>query len=143
MNAFILYNSKHGTTKGYAESINHFLDENSVASKVATIDDFNAEEINNADVVFLGSWTSGLFFFGQHPDKKWKDFVSSLPDMKDKQVNLFTTYKLLTGSMFRKMQESLRGKVNSHQFTFKAKSKKLTQEDINKLNQIISAKSHY
>mgnify|MGYP006275787145 CR=1 FL=1 len=140
MNAFILYNSKHGTTKGYAESISHFLDENKVANKVAAIDNFNEEDINNADVVFLGSWTSGLFFFGQHPDKKWKDFVSSLPDMKDKQVNLFTTYKLLTGSMFRKMQESLQEKVNNHQFTFKSKSKKLTPEDINKLNQIISAK---
>ena len=64
MNAFILYNSKHGTTKGYAESISHFLDENKVANKVAAIDNFNEEDINNSDVVFLFSWTSGLFFFG-------------------------------------------------------------------------------
>jgi hypothetical protein len=62
-----------------------------------------------ADIVLLGCWTNGLFVVMQHPDQPWIDFVREIPALDGPRVGLFTTYRLLTGSMFAKMREALAG----------------------------------
>ncbi len=109
--AVILYNSQTGTTKKYAKEINQELALYGIDGDLCSISDQNGSQISfsNVDYVFLGSWTKGLLFIFQRPDAVWKKFVAEMPKIMDSKVALFTTYKIRTGSMFRKMKESLLG----------------------------------
>ena len=138
MKASIIYNSEKGTTKAYAEEIAQFLSQKGVEVTTASISDYDVEALKTADIVLLGAWTSGLFFFAQHPDKKWKQFVKDLPDMSDKRVGLFTTYLILTGSMFSNMEKELADKTNGSEIYLKSRGKKLTEENISALENFIS-----
>ena len=73
-----------------------------------SIDEFNINELDNADYLFLGCWTKGHFLFYQHPDRNWVKFANQLPTIHDKKMVLFTTYKVATGSMFRRMKDQLK-----------------------------------
>lgn len=109
--AVILYNSQTGTTKKYAKEINRELALYGIEVDLYSISDQNLNQISfsNVDYVFLGSWTKGLLVIFQRPDAVWKKFVAEMPKIMDSKVALFTTYKIRTGSMFRKMKESLLG----------------------------------
>ena len=131
--ALIIYQSKTGTTKKYGFAIRDFLNTLNIEAKAIPIQNFSMEDLVNSDYLFLGCWTSGLFFVLQHPDKDWNTFAQKLPDIKDKKVILFTTYKLLTGSMFRKMEQKLDGKIKSIEFNLKSKNILLSEKDKQKL----------
>ena len=131
--ALIIYQSKTGTTKKYGFAIRDFLNTLNIEAKAIPIQNFSMEDLVNSDYLFLGCWTSGLFFVLQHPDKDWNTFAQKLPDIKDKKVILFTTYKLLTGSMFRKMEQKLDGKIKSIEFNLKSKNDLLSEKDKQKL----------
>ena len=126
MKAIIIYDSKTGTTEKYAQAIGEFLHEKGIENKVFSIANYDESYFNAVDVVILGAWTKGLFFFAQHPDVKWKIFASNLPEIKDKEVVLFTTYKLLTGSMFKKMKSTIINKIDGCQTSIKSKNGELT-----------------
>ncbi len=105
-----------------------YLDEKGAETRVGSIDSYDKEFLQSADFVMLGSWTSGLFFFAQHPDRPWHYFAEKMPAITDKKVALFTTYKLATGSMFRKMEKKLSGKISSPMAMLRSKSRELTAE---------------
>jgi len=121
----IYYNSQKGTTKYFGEEIQEFLSQNNTNAFVYSIYDFKPDQIFNADYVLLGAWTHGLFIMLQHPPKEWVEFAKTLPDLRDKKVGLFTTYKLATGSLFDKMARHLKGKVNGIDLSLKSKGYKL------------------
>ena len=137
MKASIIYNSHTGTTKAFASAIGKYLTEKGVENKVGSIDNYDRENLLSADLVLLGCWTSGLMFFAQHPDKPWKHFAMKTPDISDKKVALFTTYKLATGSMFRKMESKLEGKISRPQANIKSKVRELSEEHKAVLNGLI------
>ena len=137
MKVSIIYNSKHGTTKAYAEEIEKFLTGKGVTSELSSIDDYNPESLRNADMVFLGAWTHGLMIFAQHPEKAWKDFVSDMPAITGKKLALFTTYKLATGSLFRKMTACLGEKAELAGLILKSKNGKLSEEDKRQLEEFV------
>jgi len=128
-NVLILYHSKTGITKKYAENIAGYLKDHDISTELHSIQEFRKEHMEKADAVFLGCWTSGLFLFLQHPDNEWVKFASTLPALNAKEVILFTTYKLATGSMFRNMQKSLTGKVNEIMAELKSKNGRLSEID--------------
>jgi flavodoxin len=136
--AVIVYNSKTGTTKKYAEEIASYLESKGISIKIFSIQAFQENLLNNADYVFLGCWTSGLMFILQHPEKEWADFASKLPSMPDVKVALFTTYKILTGSMFRKMYKQLKGKFTTPSLELKSRNGSLSEEDKQALDSLIS-----
>ncbi len=103
----VIYHSKTGLTQGFGRYINIFLKENNVESKAISIDEYKDGEAQDADVILLGCWTSGLMVLLQHPEQAWVDFAKKLPDLSDKKIGLFTTYKIATGSMFRKMRKHI------------------------------------
>ncbi len=138
MKASIIYNSKSGITEAYAKEIGKFLSEEGVDNKVTSIHDYDKMYLQSADIVLLGSWTSGLFFFAQHPDKIWKEFAQEMPEVNTQALALFTTYKLTTGSMFRKMEAKLKGKINGSKMTIKSKNGKLTEINKAQLKDLIS-----
>lgn len=137
MKASIIFNSQHGATKAYAEEIGKLLTEKGVDNKVASIDEYNKEYLKAADIVLLGCWTGGLFIFAQHPDKAWKNFAKDIPDIKSKKLGLFTTYKLATGSMFRKMENCITDKADAVQLILKSKSSNLTEDNKKELESFI------
>jgi flavodoxin len=135
--AVVIYNSKTGTTKKYAEEIANYLKTKGISIKISSIQAFQGDLLNNADFVFLGSWTNGLMFILQHPDQEWKDFAAKLPSMPSAKLNLFTTYKILTGSMFRKMYQQVKEKFSEPSLELKSRNGSLSATDKPKLDSII------
>lgn len=123
--AIVYYSSKKGTTKYFGEEIGVYLEEKQYETKVISILDAKPEQIDDVELVLLGGWTHGLFIIFQHPDKNWINFAKSLPSLKGKRVGLFTTYKIATGSLFRKMKKYLKNKTDKIDFTLESKSEKL------------------
>ena len=129
--AVILYNSKTGITAKYAREIGKYLEAKGVDVQISTIQGYkyNQEILDNADYVLLGCWTSGLMVILQHPETVWKEFAAKLPDMKNAKLALFTTYKILTGSMFRNMYKELNGKFAESSLELKSRNGMLSEED--------------
>ena len=128
-NLLITYLSKTGITKKYAEKISRYIAEKGVNTAVISIEEFDPELFKDVEGVLFGSWTHGLMIFLQHPDKPWVKFAKSLPDMKDKKVGMFTTYKLATGSMFKRMNKYLGGKISENHLELKSKKGELSEND--------------
>lgn len=105
--AIIIYKSRKGTTKKFSEKIRDYLKKKEVNSQVKSIEEIGEFEFSEYDYIFLGCWTNGLFFFMQKPEKAWIEFAKKMPVLRSKSTVLFTTYKILTGSMFREMRKRL------------------------------------
>lgn len=135
--AVIIYNSKTGTTKKYAEEITSYLQSKGISTRISSIQTFQGNLLNDSDFVFLGCWTNGLMFILQHPDKAWKDFAAKLPSMPSTKLIFFTTYKILTGSMFRKMYHQVKEKFSEPSLELKSRNGFLSATDKLKLDSII------
>jgi flavodoxin len=133
MKAHVTYLSKTGITRKYASEIDALLRANQVESVMQNIYDADPAEMAKADLVLLGAWCHGLFILLQHPDKAWVAFARQLPDLSGKKVALFTTYKLATGSMFKKMRKHLKLGENQSVEIFKSKNGSLSEVDKNRL----------
>jgi flavodoxin len=136
--ALIIYHSRTGITRRYAENIGAYLSSAGVEVQILSIQEYTPETLPGKDYLFLGCWTSGLFFFLQHPDKAWKEFVSKLPARIESKIAFFTTFKLLTGSMFRNMLAGLWGRISSIPLEFKSKNGSLSEGDKERLNRLIN-----
>ena len=119
--ALVVYNSKNGATKNYGEEITEFLIKKEFDAKAISINECRAEDIENADYVFFGCWTSGLFLFKQKPEQIWVEFAKKIPPLKGKKIGLFTTYKIATGSMFKKMRKYLQVEEDAKFLELKSK----------------------
>lgn len=139
MKATIIYHSKTGITKKYAKEIETYLLGMSFDVKTLSIDDYNGTLMDETEYLFLGCWTSGLFIFGQHPDAEWVEFASKLNGLGKSKIVLFTTYKLLTGSMFRKMRRHLKDKSIITGLKLKSKNGILSEKDKGAILKIISS----
>jgi flavodoxin len=127
--AVIIYNSKTGITKKYAEEIGAYLKLRELEVIILSIQEYRAEILNNVDYLLLGCWTSGSMLFLQHPEKVWNDFASKLPNSIKSKTALFTTYKMLTGSMFNKMRKQLNGRIDSCFTEIKSRNGMLSERD--------------
>jgi len=139
MKTSIIYNSHSGTTKAYSEAIGKFLSRKGIECRISSIDDYDKEYLRSSDLVMLGCWTSGLMIFAQHPDRAWKKFVEEMPVIKTKTLALFTTYKIATGSMFRKMENILADKSDLPKAILKSRSNKLTDKNRSTLEVLINS----
>lgn len=137
-NALIIYNSKTGTTKNYAQEIGKFFEIRDISVNVVSIEDYNEKMLQNVDYLLLGCWTSGLMLFLQRPEKTWISFVSQLPSLRGIKVGFFTTYKVLVGSMFKNMAKLLKGKIEKHSVELKSKDGHFSWDNSVALAQFIS-----
>jgi flavodoxin len=110
--ATVVYRSATGTTRRLAEEIGAHLESRGITTTVQSVGDADAASLAGVDLVLLGCWTSGLFVVAQHPDEPWMAFVRGVPPLGPTRFGLFTTYKLATGSMFRRMRAALAGKAD-------------------------------
>ena len=136
--AAIIVNSKTGTTRQYADEISEYLKSMGLDSQVASIQDYSEDMLNDADYVFFGCWTNGLMVILQHPEKIWVEFAANLPSKPDTKIALFTTYKILTGSMFRNMYKQLKGKFATPSLELKSRNGSLSEIDKQALENLIS-----
>ena len=135
--AAIIVNSKTGITRQYAEEISYYLLSKGLDTQVSSIQAYSEDMLNSVDYVLFGSWTNGLMVILQHPEKEWVDFAAKLPPMPDVKVALFTTYKILTGSMFRNMYKQLKGKFPAPSLELKSRNGSLSSADKLELDSII------
>lgn len=136
--ALIVYHSKTGTTRKLGEDIARICAALSIETNIKPIDAFNIEDLASVDYLFLGCWTHGLFILNQHPEKVWVEFAKQLPAIEAKKVVLFTTYKLATGSMFRKMKAQLKSNSSSLKLQLKSKNTRLKDADVEILKEYLS-----
>ncbi len=130
----IYYNSRTGFTKRLGEEMHQWMLRNGIDSQIKSITDFSADDLKGIDTLLLGCWTHGLMIILQHPDRKWVDFADKLPDLRGMKIGLFTTYKIATGSMFRKMREHLHCNDDDIRVELKSRNGRLNQELLNKLS---------
>ncbi|HEX7611485.1 MAG TPA: hypothetical protein VF371_01835 [Candidatus Limnocylindrales bacterium] len=141
--AVVVYRSHSGVTRRYGEAIAAFLTAKRVAVQVVSVGECDMAILADADYLFLGCWTSGLFVVRQHPDEPWLAFVRDMPspptapDARPK-VALFTTYKLRTGSQFPKMRAALAGKTTQPQLQLQSRTGTLSTTDEQALERFIS-----
>ena len=105
--AVVVYRSRTGKTRRFAEEIGGFLRERGLEVVVGSVGDIDPATLAEADHVLLGCWTEGWFVIHQHPDQPWVAFTRDVPPLPHARVGLFTTYALLSGTMFARMREHL------------------------------------
>ena len=96
------------------------------------------EMLADAKYIFFGCWTSGLFFVLQKPEQAWVNFAARLEGKPDAKVALFTTYKILTGSMFSNMAKHLEGKFATPALELKSRNQHLTAQNKQAIDAFIS-----
>lgn len=136
--AAVVYRSRTGRTRAFAEEIAAFLASRGVDARAESVGDCDPASLASVDFLLLGCWTSGLFVIAQHPDQPWVDFVRDVPIMKAPRVGLFTTYKLVTGSMFGRMREELAGKTSPVRLELKSRDCHLHDADRRALEAFIA-----
>lgn len=108
MRAVIIYESLTGNTAKAAGHIADRLTAEGIGTIVcqATLIDYQA--LADADLVIVGSWTDGLFFFGQRPAKSAR--LSQLPFITGKTCAVFCTYAIDTGKTLDKLSDIMTGR---------------------------------
>ena len=135
--AIIIYHSKTGTTKKYGEAIGAYLNGKGFETLITSTNDFRKEMLDGADYIFFGCWTSGLMIMLQKPEKSWIGFAENLPSKQASKVALFTTYKILTGSMFKNMYKELKGKFVPPTLELKSRGHFLSEKNRQDLDRFI------
>ena len=130
----VVYRSHTGVTRRYGEQIAAFLELKGVSATVTSVGECDMAALKNAEYLFLGCWTSGLFVVMQHPDEPWLAFVRDMPKLPSTadggpKVALFTTYKLRAGSQFAKMRTALAGKTSRPELELKSRDGRLSPRD--------------
>ncbi len=134
----ILYKTRTGITRQLAENIREHLASHGIVSGIKPVEDYRDNDTDGIDYLFLGCWTAGLMVIFQGPERLWIDFARRLPDLSKSTVILFTTYKLLTGTMFKNMQKHLRiSGENNPLPVLKSRNGQLTDEGREILDRII------
>jgi len=136
--ALIIFQSRNGRTKKYAEKIGYYFNSLNIEATVISIENFSKDLLIGADYVLLGCWTQGTLLLNQRPEKNWIDFVKSLKLNKNQKVALFTTYRILTGSMFRNMKKYLFQDEERVIMELKSKDGKLTDTDKQRLLEFLN-----
>lgn len=113
MHVAVTYESKTGNTQQAAHRVAAGLENAGATVSVFSIDNVDHGALAKADVVIVGTWCGGLFFFGQHPGGAGK-IAGELPDLWDKATFAFVSYAHNAGKSAEKLGEVLEamGAVN-------------------------------
>jgi len=103
MRAVVIYESLTGNTAKAAELIGQHLVEGGVSATVFPTTQVDFQAVADADLVIVGSWTDGLFFFAQKPAKAGR--LSLLPLLNGKTCAVFCTFALDPGKTIDKLTD--------------------------------------
>jgi flavodoxin len=136
--ALIIYQSKKGTTRRFGNEIGRFLSDQGIQTKTLSIEECTETILASADYLFLGCWTKGWMVVNQHPDAPWKRWARRVKIAEGTRVALFTTYKLATGSMFRRMRHQLNGHGSKTDLELKSRDGSLPKDQALSIRRFIS-----
>ncbi len=113
MHVVVTYESKTGNTEKAAHLVAKGLAKAGATVSTFSINNVDYGALAKADVVIVGTWCGGLFFFGQHPGGAGK-IAGELPDLWDKATFAFVSYAHNPGKAADKLGEILEamGSVN-------------------------------
>jgi flavodoxin len=103
MRAVVIYESLTGNTAKAAELIGQHLVDGGVSATVFPTTSVDFQAVADADLVIVGSWTDGLFFFAQKPARAGR--LSLLPLLNGKTCAVFCTYALDPGKTLDKLTD--------------------------------------
>jgi hypothetical protein len=86
----VIYESVGGNTRRAAELIGGTATFLGAEATVCSVTQVDLQALAEADLVFVGSWTDGLFLFGQRPGRVGR--FKKLPWLDGKHVSVFCTY---------------------------------------------------
>lgn len=95
MKAIVIYESLTGNTREAGHLIADELTRSGVESVACPITEINLQALSEADLVVIGSWTDGLFLFGQKPGRIGR--LAKLPVIDGKKVAVYCTYAIRAG----------------------------------------------
>jgi flavorubredoxin len=101
MRAVVIYESLTGNTAKAAQFIGSGLVEQGVVTTVCPTTDVDFQAVADADLVIVGTWTDGLFFFAQKPARSGR--LSQLPLLTGKRCAVFCTFALDPGKTLDKL----------------------------------------
>lgn len=101
MKAVVIYESLTGNTRKAAGFIGAELERRGVDTTVANITSVPYQDLAEADLVVVGSWTDGLILFGQRPGRSGR--LRKLPYISGKRCVVFCTYAIDAGNVLDKM----------------------------------------
>ena len=108
MDVVVIFDSRTGNTERAATLIATGLRQAGASVSVDSIDELDFGRLARADLVIVGTWTGGLFFFGQHPGGAGK-IAAKMPDLWDKATFAYVTYAHNPGPAAAKMGDVLEG----------------------------------
>jgi len=135
--AAIVFQSRTGITRAYAEEIESYLKSKGIEVISSSVRAYKDGMCEGADYLLLGCWTNGLMVMFQHPDREWNDFAKRFEKTGESKTILFTTYKILTGSMFRKMLKALEGKISKPYAELRSRNGTLSSADKKAIDDLI------
>jgi flavodoxin len=106
MNAVVIYESLTGNTEKAAQLIGGQLELRGIGVTVCSTTDVNYQALADAELVIVGSWTDGLFLFGQKPARSGR--LAKLPFLTGKRCAVFCTYAIETGKTLDKLSQIMR-----------------------------------
>jgi flavodoxin len=106
MRAVVIYESLTGNTAKAAELIGEHLVAGGVGTTVFPTTAIDFQAVADADLVIVGSWTDGLFFFAQKPARSGR--LSQLPFLTGKRCAVFCTFALDPGKTIDKLSDIMR-----------------------------------
>jgi hypothetical protein len=105
--AVVIYESLTGNTKRAAELIGRELAEHGIESTICPITAIDLQALSAADLVVVGSWTDGMFFFGQRPGRGGR-IKDKLPAMAGKRAVTYITFALEPRRALDKLSDIVR-----------------------------------
>jgi flavodoxin len=136
--AIIIYQSKTGTTKKYAQEISAYIQGKQIKTFCLPVENYQEGMLQGADYLLLGCWTKGLMVIFQKPDKIWSDFAKNITISKNTKVALFATYKIRIGSMFKNMIKCVNHAENLSFMNIKSRNGELSVKDKTILREFIN-----
>lgn len=93
MNVLVLYQSRGGHTRSAAEAIAQAARDLNHEAVVKSVIEVQNADVENADVLFVGTWVQGFILFAVKPAGAdlW---APALPPLKGKPVGVFCTYAI-------------------------------------------------
>jgi hypothetical protein len=101
MKATVVYESLTGNTATAGQLIAAELSAAGIEAVACPITQVDLQSLSESDLVVVGSWTDGLFFFGQRPGRSAR--LAALPVIDGKKAAVYCTYAVNAGKTLPKL----------------------------------------
>ncbi len=101
MRATVVYESLTGNTATAGHLIAAELTAAGIEAVACPIDQVDLQSLSESELVVVGSWTDGLFFFGQRPGRAGR--LAKLPVIDGKKAAVYCTYAVNAGKTLPKL----------------------------------------